>query len=179
MLFRSVHDQLPESRLRVFGGTPKGGEGYQKHCENLIRDLNLTDSATLEGRVNVTVDAYHAGHVVALTSISEGFPYTAIEAMAAGRPLVATDVGGVREAIGDTGFVVPPRDPEAVARASLKLLTDHPLRQQMGAAARDRVFNSFTLENFLGIYRTLYREVADKTNESMLEEQLAPSWSLM
>ena len=177
--FAYVHDQLPESRLRVFGGTPKGGEGYQKHCENLIRDLNLTDSATLEGRVNVTVDAYHAGHVVALTSISEGFPYTAIEAMAAGRPLVATDVGGVREAIGDTGFVVPPRDPEAVARASLKLLTDHPLRQQMGAAARDRVFNSFTLENFLGIYRTLYREVADKTNQSMLEEQLAPSWSLM
>jgi polysaccharide biosynthesis protein PelF len=177
--FAYVHDQLPESRLRVFGGTPKGGEGYHKHCENLIRDLNLTDSATLEGRVNVTVDAYHAGHVVALTSISEGFPYTAIEAMAAGRPLVATDVGGVREAVGDTGFVVPPRDPEAVARASLKLLTDHPLRLQMGAAARDRVFNSFTLENFLGIYRSLYREVADKTNQTMLEEQLAPSWSLM
>jgi polysaccharide biosynthesis protein PelF len=176
--FAYVHDQLPESKLRVFGGTPKGGEGYHKHCQNLIKDLNLTDSAILEGRVDVTVDAYHAGHVVALTSISEGFPYTAIEAMAAGRPLVATDVGGVREAIGETGFVVPPRDPEAVARASLKLLTDHPLRQKMGAAARDRVFNSFTLENFLGIYRTLYREVADKTNQSMLEDQLAPSWSI-
>ena len=66
---------------------------------------------TFEGRVEDIRDAYAAGHVVMLSSISEGFPFTLIEAMSCGRATVSTDVGGVREAVGDTGLVVPPRDP--------------------------------------------------------------------
>jgi len=77
--------------------------------------------------------------VVALTSISEGFPYTVVEAMACGRTVVCTDVGGVSEAVGDAGIVVPPRDIAAVADGCLRLLEDDDLRHDLAAKARTRV----------------------------------------
>jgi polysaccharide biosynthesis protein PelF len=168
--FALVHDKMPNARLRLFGGTPAGGEDYRNHCQSLIDDLGLSSAAKLEGRVDSTVSAYHAGHIVALTSISEGFPYTVIEAMATGRPLVATDVGGVREAIDNTGFVVPPRNPEEVARACLTLLNDNELRHSMGVAARARALTSFALDSFLGVYRRLYHEVAEQASELLFFE---------
>jgi glycosyltransferase involved in cell wall biosynthesis len=105
------------------------------------------------------VDAYHAGHMVALTSISEGFPYTLIEAMASGKATVATDVGGVTEALGSTGLIVPSRDHGAVAQASLTLLGNAGLRDSLGRAARTRVLSQFTLESFLHVYRHIYPHV--------------------
>jgi Domain of unknown function (DUF3492) len=80
----------------VFGNTPAGNEAYRDSCVRLIEDLGLTGAAALEGRVDTPVRAYHAGSVVALTSISEGFPYTVVEAMACGRTVVCTNVGGSR-----------------------------------------------------------------------------------
>ncbi len=76
----------------------------------------MAEAVTFEGRVPEIRDAYAAGQVVVLCSITEGFPYTLIEAMTCGRPCVATDVGGVTEAVGDTGLVVPPRQPAELAR---------------------------------------------------------------
>jgi polysaccharide biosynthesis protein PelF len=172
--FSIVHEKMPEARLRLFGGTPAGGEEYRNHCQQLIDDLGLSSAAKLEGRVDSTVSAYHAGHIVALTSISEGFPYTVIEAMATGRPMVATDVGGVREAIDDTGFVVPPRNPEEVARACLTLLGNTELRRTMGVAARARALTSFALDSFLGVYRRLYYEVAEQASELLLFDDHRP-----
>src|SRR6185369_4955416 len=122
--FAIVNEKMPEARLRIYGGTPAVNAGYRDSCQALIEDLGLTAVATLEGRVDDTVHAYHSGSVVALTSISEGFPYTVVEAMACGRTVVCTNVGGVAEAIGDAGIVVAPRDPAAVAAACLKLLED-------------------------------------------------------
>lgn len=154
--FGVVKSQLPGAKLRMFGATPKGNEGYAQHCQNLIQDLRLQDAAVFEGRVGEVKTAYQAGHVVALTSISEGFPYTVIEAMASGRATVCTDVGGVGEAVGTAGLVVPPRDPEAFGRACLHLLNDTKLRVQMGRDARMRVLSQFTLNSFLDVYRQLY-----------------------
>lgn len=154
--FGTVRDAMPTAKLRMFGAIPKGNEKYAQSCQHLIEKLNLSAHATFEGRVTNVVDAYHAGHLVALTSISEGFPYTLIEAMAAGRATVSTDVGGVSEAVGETGLVVPSRDVAAVARASLSLLDNGPLRASLGHAARERVLSQFTLENFLGVYRQVY-----------------------
>ena len=107
----------------------------------------------LEGRVDTPVNAYHAGSIVALTSISEGFPYTVVEAMACGRPVVCTNVGGVAEAVADTGIVVPPRDVTAVAEACVALLSDHERRRRLGALARERVLANFTLRRSLDAYR--------------------------
>jgi glycosyltransferase involved in cell wall biosynthesis len=158
--FALVRDAIPAARLRIFGGTPKVNRIYHDSCLALIAQLGLTGAATLEGRIADAVDAYHAGSMVALTSISEGFPYTVVEAMACGRPTVCTNVGGVAEAVGDTGFVVPPRDHAAVADACVTLLRDDDLRHRLGAAARARVLEHFTLRRSLEAYRNVYEGLA-------------------
>jgi len=91
-----------------------------------------------------------------LSSISEGFPYTLIEAMTCGRACVATDVGGVSEALGDTGRLVPPRDPEAMAAACLELLGDAELRGRLGAEARERALANFTVDRAIGTFGEIY-----------------------
>jgi glycosyltransferase involved in cell wall biosynthesis len=158
--FALVRKQIPDARLRLFGGTPAGNEPYRDRCRDLIVELKLDGAATLEGRVDNILDAYAAGHVVALSSISEGFPYTLIEAMTAGRATVSTDVGGVTEAVGDTGIVVPPRDPEAMAAACVQLLRDADLRNKLGAGARTRALEFFTVEQAVGTFRAIYAELA-------------------
>lgn len=157
--FAVIRKKLPDARLRIFGGVPEGNESYLRSCEELVAELHLEDSAIFEGRVSTPVDAYHAGHVVALTSISEGFPYTVVEAMACGRPVVCTNVGGVSEAVADAGFVVAPRDHLAVAESAIRLLTDGPLRRRLGTAARQRVLERFTLRQSLEDYRHVYEQL--------------------
>ena len=157
--FALVRQEIPAARLRVFGGTPAVNRSYHESCQRLIDELGVSDCATLEGRVGNAVDAYHSGSIVALTSISEGFPYTVVEAMACGRPTVCTNVGGVAEAVGDTGFVVPPRDHAAVAEACVRLLHDDELRHRLGAAARARVLEHFTLSQSLQMYRNVYEQL--------------------
>ncbi|SCL27098.1 Glycosyltransferase involved in cell wall bisynthesis [Micromonospora pallida] len=158
--FALVRAEIPTARLRIFGGTPAANKVYHASCEALIDELGLTGHAVLEGRVGSAVEAYHAGNLVALTSISEGFPYTVVEAMACGRPTVCTNVGGVAEAVGDTGFVVAPRDVSAVADACVRLLRDRELRLQLGAVARARVLEKFTLQRSLQAYRDIYEGLA-------------------
>ncbi|WP_214109305.1 GT4 family glycosyltransferase PelF [Acrocarpospora catenulata] len=153
--FGQVHEELPEARLRIFGGTPAGREAYLAGCRELAGGLPIS----FEGRVDDIRDAYTAGHVVVLSSISEGFPYTLIEAMATGRATVATDVGGVREAVAGTGLVVPPRDPGAMAAACLTLLKDGALRSRLGAQARERALGLFTVDKAVDSFRTLYPRV--------------------
>ncbi|MFE5814429.1 GT4 family glycosyltransferase PelF [Streptomyces sp. NPDC056479] len=158
--FALVREQLPDVRLRLFGGTPRGGEAYRERCEALAAELGHGDAVTFEGRVEDIKDAYAAGNVVMLSSISEGFPFTLIEAMSCGRATVSTDVGGVREAVGDTGLVVPPRDPAAMAAAALELLGDPVRRRAMGEAARLRVIEQFTLRQTIDTFRAIYHELA-------------------
>ncbi len=154
--FNLVRRQRPDAKLRLFGGTPAGNEGYARTCVDLTHGLHLQGSVTFEGRVEDITDAYRAGQVVALTSVSEGFPYTVIEAMAMGRPPVATRVGGVPEAVGSAGLIVRPRDVMGVASALGRLLDDAALRQRLGAAARERVMELFTLDGCLVAYRRAY-----------------------
>jgi glycosyltransferase involved in cell wall biosynthesis len=162
--FALVRERIPEARLRIFGGTPAGNGPYRDSCADLIDELGLTDAATLEGRVETSVEAYHAGSVVALTSISEGFPYTVVEAMACGRTVVCTDVGGVAEAVGEAGIVVPPRDVAAIADACVELLSDDARRRRLAAAARQRILDNFTLQQWLDAYRELYARLTGETS---------------
>ena len=157
--FALVRAELPSSRLRIYGGTPAGNEAYLDSCVRLVDDLQLAGAVTLEGRVESPVAAYHSGTIVALTSISEGFPYSVVEAMACGRAVVTTNVGGVGEAVADTGFVVAPRNARAFADACIRLLRDDLLRRRLAAAARARVMKRFTLQHSLDAYRVVYEHV--------------------
>jgi polysaccharide biosynthesis protein PelF len=154
--FAIVREQVPQARLRLFGSPPPGREFYLDRCQALAAKLKLDGAATFEGRVDDIRDAYDAGTIVALSSVSEGFPYSLIEAMTCGRACVATDVGGVAEAVGDTGFVVPPRNPQEFARACLTLLADQDRRRALGAAARVRALENFTLDGAISRFDEIY-----------------------
>lgn len=157
--FALVLAEMPEARLRIFGGTAPESLPYLAGCEQLVKELGLGPSVTFEGRVESPVEAYHAGSIVVLSSISEGFPYTVVEAMACQRAVVCTDVGGVKEAVGSTGFVVPPRNSAALAEACIRLLRDDELRRSLAVEARRRVHEHFTLDHSLTAYSRLYDRV--------------------
>ncbi|MEU2431697.1 GT4 family glycosyltransferase PelF [Streptomyces sp. NPDC007861] len=158
-----ARSELPELRLRLFGAAPEGGEWYRTRLEKLAAELGVAHGIHWEGRISDVARAYAAGHVVMLSSISEGFPFSVIEAMSCGRTTVSTDVGGVREAVGDTGLVVPPREPEALAAAAVELLRDGERRAELGRRARQRVIDRFTLRRSVDAFRAIYRELAGGT----------------
>jgi glycosyltransferase involved in cell wall biosynthesis len=166
--FAEVRAKLPTARLRMFGPVPEGGENYFQRCAQLSADLGTDDGgATFEGKISPPAQAYHAGQVVVLTSISEGLPYVVLEAMASGRPVVATDVGGVAEAVGDAGILVPPKDPSAVAEACVKLLSDKRKRKALGRVARLRVLQLFDVKRCFDTYLGLYEELAKSEPETI------------
>jgi polysaccharide biosynthesis protein PelF len=156
LAFALVRREMPAARLRMFGSPPQGQEAYLQRCKALAEELGLGGAARFEGRVEKIRDAYDSGQIVVLCSISEGFPYTLIEAMTCGRPCVATDVGGVSEAVADTGMIVPPRNPEALAQSCLTLLRDASLRRKLGAAARMRALEYFTVDRAISAFDEIY-----------------------
>lgn len=140
---RQVVDELPGAKFLIVGDGPMRHE-----IESLRDELGLGDNVVLAGARHDVPDLLRAMNVVVLSSYSiECFPMALLEAMAAGRPAVCTDVGGVREMIdeGVTGYVVEPHDPGALARRLLHVLTDDETASKMGRAARARVEASFSL----------------------------------
>ncbi|GIF67152.1 lipopolysaccharide glycosyltransferase, putative [Asanoa ishikariensis] len=156
---RTIRDAEPLARLRLAGPVPETGREYAASCLALIERLGLRDAVDLSGPVTCSRQAYADGHLVALSSISEGLPYTIIEAMMCGRPTVSTDVGGVSEVVGSTGLIVPPGDPVAFGQACLELLGDGERRRTLGAHGRDRALAHFTVDRMLAAYRQLYTDV--------------------
>jgi glycosyltransferase involved in cell wall biosynthesis len=170
--FALVRDVVPGVRLRMFG--PRQSPAYGRRCDSLAAELGLGASAVFEGQVASTADAYRSAQVVLLTSISEGFPFAVLEAMACGRPVVATDVGGVAEAVGHDGVLVPPRDPVAVAQATITLLGDPELRRSLGHRARERVTSQFTVSRCVSNYRQLYQDIVGPNRQSDLASSSIP-----
>jgi glycosyltransferase involved in cell wall biosynthesis len=105
-------------------------------------------------------DLVHAFDIATLASHGEAFPNALAEAMAAGVPCVAPDVGDVARLFGDTGIVVPPGDPTALARGWDTLLALDPERRRaLGAAARERIRNRFGIDAAVAGYESVYAEI--------------------
>ena len=157
--FHIVKARLPDSRLLVLGPTDDNAE-YYKECVDLAEDLKIKD-ITFTGRVNVA-EALREVHVVALTSISEGQPLALLEAMAAGRPCVATDVGCCRELLEDSdglgaaGIIAPIMQPEKIARALTDILLLPDKGAAMGKNGQARVREHYNNTRWLEDYEDLY-----------------------
>ncbi|MFE4209640.1 DUF3492 domain-containing protein [Streptomyces goshikiensis] len=169
--FAEVRRAEPGTRLRIFatGAAPD----YLADCRSLAAQLFPDEAAdavtagenpvTFEEiggpEVPSSADAYGAGRVVVLSSVVEGFPITLAEAMFCGRATVSTDAGAVCEVIGGTGLVVPPRNPRALADACLSLLRDPDRARRLGAAARARALELFTVEQNVAAFREIYLQL--------------------
>ncbi|MEV5969214.1 DUF3492 domain-containing protein [Streptomyces sp. NPDC051921] len=173
--FAEVRRRQPDARLRIIAAPVRepGAAAYLAHCrglaEQLFPDEAVGAHAVGENPVSfeelgdpeapTLEDAYAASAVVVLSSVVEGFPVSLVEAMFCARATVSTDVGAVVEVIGGTGLVVPPRNPKALADACLSLLRDPERRYRLGAAARARALELFTVEQNLAAFRGIYLEL--------------------
>jgi glycosyltransferase involved in cell wall biosynthesis len=137
-----------------------GGGGSRSDLERRAADQGVQDRVTFAGWSADTPDWYAAADVIALSSEREGTPLALIEAAAAARPVVATDVGGVADVVadGETGFLVPPDDVAALADRLLQLWRDPALRERMGAAAPARAAG-YSADRLVGDLDGLYREL--------------------
>jgi len=137
------------------------GEGELFEAIREKRDrLGLGDAVIMTGVREDIPQVLAASDVLVMPSIVEGLPNAMLEGMAAGLPVVATDVGGHPEIIenGRNGLLVPPGDGEALVRALVRLGADPDLGREMGAAGRQKVLGSFTHMNMDGGFASLYEE---------------------
>lgn len=114
-----------------------------------------------QGTTDDVARVYRAHHVAMLLSVREGLPKCLVEAAASGRPIVATDVPGCREVVrqGREGYLVPPGDVDAAARALVALAGDQMLRRRLGAAANARFHERFTIAAVTAVFADLYRSL--------------------
>ena len=96
------------------------------------------------------------------TSISEGLPIAVLEAMAQGRPVAATAVGGVRDTLTGCGLITPPRDPHGLAAAVVTLLRNPTFAQQLGTRSYQRVIDRYPLSACIASYKELLAELLDE-----------------
>ncbi len=155
----SVIERVPAARFDHYGPVSDGNERYYEECLALHADLNLGDRFRFRGPIDDPDVALATARVSVLSSISEGFPISVLEAMAAGRPVVATAVGGVPEAVSGCGFTVRPGDYEALASGIVGLLNDPGLAHALGARGRQRVIHDFGQEGCIVAYAALIGEL--------------------
>jgi glycosyltransferase involved in cell wall biosynthesis len=131
-------------RIAMVGGPDEENPG-SVHPDTL-RAWRAEGVVELWGARDDIASVWRQAHIAVLPSYREGLPKALLEAGASGRPIVATDVTGCRDVVvdGETGLLVPARDAQSLAAAIERLVLNPGLRQQMGAAARERVVNQFS-----------------------------------
>jgi glycosyltransferase involved in cell wall biosynthesis len=142
--FRRVVDRFPQARLAIVG------RGYlESELRALCQTLGIQDHVMFLGFREDLLDLVGACDVFALASLYEGQGVATMEAMAMSRPTVCTGVGGVTDVVveGETGYMVPPRDPEGLAQRLIELLCDPEKAQAMGQAGRRRAEEHFRVED--------------------------------
>jgi glycosyltransferase involved in cell wall biosynthesis len=156
---RQVVDGAPSAHLLIVGDGPLRAE-----IEAQRDALGLSQRVTLAGWRRDMPELYAASDLFVLTTWGwEGLPLTILEAMAAGKPVVATRAGGIPEIVveGETGLLVEPRNPAALAQALARMVAEPVLRRQAGSAGQQRVATHFALpvmvENTTRIYQHVLR----------------------
>jgi glycosyltransferase involved in cell wall biosynthesis len=158
-----IRAEQPAARLRVAGRTTNAA--YYRRVQEYVACHSLERSVQFLGLLDreALLDEYARCSVVVLASRQETAPMTVIEAMAAGKPVVATRVGGVPDLVEDgrSGFLVAPDDMEGLARSSLQVLTDAELRRSMGERGRE-LAQRFRADTVGAAYRDLYYQLAGR-----------------
>ncbi len=148
-----IDTELPDTRYALLGDGPLRGD-----LESLSRELGLGSKVTFLGEQQQVGSYLAAFDIAALTSDTEGCSNSLLEAMAKGKPVVATDVGGNREVVrhGETGILVPAGNVEAMAEAVMTLLRDPQKAQDMGRCAKSVIDSQFDRASMVRRYEALY-----------------------
>jgi glycosyltransferase involved in cell wall biosynthesis len=155
---RRVIERFPDSRFVAVGDIDSE---IGDRCFKLVQDLNLQDRFLFLGFRDDVRAILRDLDVFVLSSVSEGFPLVALEAMAAGKPVVMTKCGGVEEIVddGNTGFLVAPRDSTALADRICEIVGNPREAYALGNRARARVGENFSLDRMIHDYESLYERL--------------------
>jgi glycosyltransferase involved in cell wall biosynthesis len=154
---RVVLPQVPDARFVI------AGEGELRPAlERQIKDHHLEKHVLLAGFRPDVLSLHKAFDIFVMSSVTEGLGTSILDAMAAGKPVVATETGGIPEVVihGQTGLLVPPRDHEAMAQAIVTLLKNDALRRTMGEAGRTRARTMFSADRMVQDTLRVYERVA-------------------
>ncbi len=160
-----VHRERPDIEFRLFGSAPAGDEPYFEACLALRAELGMEKTVVFAGFTSNTAQAYDQGDIVVLSSVSEGFPFSTLEAMLCGKPVVATAVGGVPEQIEGCGIAVEPRNPRQLAEAVLAIMNDPAHGAALGQAARAKAVHEFSVRQSGDAHRSSYMRLAALRSE--------------
>jgi glycosyltransferase involved in cell wall biosynthesis len=158
--FARVRDRQPTAILLLVGHG-----SLQEETESLARELSLGDRIRFLGVRSDVPEVMAAADGYVMSSAWEGMPIALLEAAAAALPIVATRVGGNHEVVqeGRTGFLVPPRDHEALSQAMLRLMALAPAdRRAMGERGRDHIRDHYGLARVVDRWEDLYRQVSSR-----------------
>jgi glycosyltransferase involved in cell wall biosynthesis len=157
--------KVPDARFII------AGEGELRPAlERQIKERHLEKHVFLAGFRPDVLSVHKAFDLFVMSSVTEGLGSSLLDAMACEKAIVATTAGGIPEAVVDreTGLLVPPRDPEAMARAIIALLTDERARRVMAAAGLRRVHERFSVERMVRDTVNVYERVLMKTTREMM-----------
>jgi len=152
-----VIQKVPDARFVI------AGEGELREAlEQQIKHLGLEKHVLLAGFRPDVLSVHKAFDIFVMSSVTEGLGTSILDAMASGKPVVATAAGGIPEIVRDgrTGLLVPPRDHDAMAAAIVKLLRDEPLRRRMGAAGLSLANARFSAERMVRETLEVYQRAA-------------------
>jgi len=162
--FPRIRREVPSARLVLVGRGP-----LREMIENEVRNHGWHEAVLLPGFLDDIAAVMQAIDILLLPSFWEGFGIVLIEAMAAGKPAISTDISSMPEIIvdGQTGFVVPPGDAEALAERTIKLLQDSSLRKRYGQASRQRVVEQFTHDRMIDQLENLFAREVNKRRSAL------------
>lgn len=175
--FALAKAKVSSLRLYIMGPTDENPEYYEE-CREIIETFHVED-VIFTGLIDVR-DYLGKMDMVILTSISEGQPLSILEAMAASRPCIATDVGGCRELLygnagdqlGRSGIIVPVMGVDKIASAMVALAGDEKLREEMGNVGRVRAREFYRNEQVTAAYHALYRQMVGGERQIWQESAL-------
>lgn len=156
----AISARFPDARVVIAGGDPEGGE-VRRGLEQLAASLGVADRVLMLGHRDDSAAVVAALDVAVLCSDYEGSPLSVLEYMEAGKPVVATRVGGVPDIVldGETGILIEPRAPQRLADAVIELLGDPERARRLGDAGRSRRRRYFSIEHTTAEIERLYEEL--------------------
>jgi N-acetyl-alpha-D-glucosaminyl L-malate synthase BshA len=150
-----IIDEGQKVKFLLVGDGPDRGE-----CQALARDLGIWQQTRFLGKQSELASILSASDAFLIPSGNESFGLSALEAMACSVPVISSDVGGLPEldVDGETGYVVPVGDVDALAERTMRLLTDSKLQKKLGKNALHRACNEFTKERIVPHYEAAYEK---------------------